>query len=318
MNKKIMVLFFSLLFCLGSSVFAASNPYSSKGPYGVNCTWYTWKKVNEKTGLSLPAWGNAKTWYTSAEKAGYSVGKTPKKNSIIVWNITSYGHVGYVERVNGNDVYVWDSDSKCIDESDKDYIACMEASVCEETDKACKQNAKLTACKFDASEDVIGYIYLDNAPKTTTVKKTTIATTTTTTKMKSDNNYLSSLSVNVGIINFDKDVLEYTLEVENNIDRVNIEALPVDKSSVVTGIGEFSLVVGVNDFKVNVISESDKTREYIIHINRKEFEEKNIIIVKKKNDKVLILLAVVAGILLIIVFAVLIKTIINKIKKCLA
>ena len=61
------------------NVYAASNPYSSKGPYGVNCTWYTWKKVNEKTGISLPAWGNAKTWYTSAENAGYSVGKTPKK-----------------------------------------------------------------------------------------------------------------------------------------------------------------------------------------------------------------------------------------------
>lgn len=307
MNRKVILLLCSLFFCLNMNVYAASNPYSSKGPYGVNCTWYTWKKVNEKTGLSLPAWGNAKTWYTSAEKAGYSVGKTPKKNSIIVWNITSYGHVGYVEHVSGNDVYVWDSDSKCIDESDKDYIACMEASVSEETDKACRQSAKLTACKFDSSEDVIGYIYLDNVPKTTTVRKTTITTTTITTKMKSDNNYLSSLSVNVATINFDKDVLEYTLEVENNIDGINIEALPADKSSIVTGIGEFPLVVGVNDFKVNVISESDKTRVYIIHINRKELEENNIIIAKRKNDKVLILLAVVAGILLIIVFAFLIK-----------
>ena len=42
-----MLLLCSLFFCLGMNVYAASNPYSSKGPYGVNCTWYTWKKVNE-------------------------------------------------------------------------------------------------------------------------------------------------------------------------------------------------------------------------------------------------------------------------------
>lgn len=207
MKRNIIIILILSLF-LSFEVKALNNPYSSKGPYGVNCTWYTWKKVNEKTGKSLPAWGNAKTWYKSAEKAGYSVGKTPKKNSVVVWNITSYGHVGYVERVSGNDIYVWDSDSKCIDESDKDYIACMEASVSEETDNACKEKAKLTACKFDANEDVIGYIYLDDVPKTTTQQTTTSAPastkTTTTTRVKSNDNYLTNLTISNGSINFDK------------------------------------------------------------------------------------------------------------------
>ncbi len=311
MKRKVMLLLCSLFFCLGMNVYAASNPYSSKGPYGVNCTWYTWKKVNEKTGISLPAWGNAKTWYTSAEKAGYSVGKTPKKNSVVVWNITSYGHVGYVERVNGNDIYVWDSDSSCIDESDKDYIACMEASVAEETDKACKKNAKLTSCKFDANEDVIGYIYLDSVPKTTTVKKTTVTTTTTsTTKVKSNNNYLSSLSIDIGTLNFDKNVFEYTLDVENDIDSIKIEALPEDNSSVVTGIGEFPLVVGINEFKISVTSESNETREYVIHINKKENEE--IKIVKKKNDKRYILVVILVSVLLITILIFLLKFMINR------
>ena len=269
------------------------------------------EKVNEKTGISLPAWGNAKTWYTSAEKAGYSVGKTPKKNSVVVWNITSYGHVVYVERVNGNDIYVWDSDSSCIDESDKDYIACMEASVSEETDNACKKNAKLTSCKFDANEDVIGYIYLDSVPKTTTVKKTTVTTSTTmTTKVKSSNNYLSSLSVDIGTLNFDKNVLEYTLDVENDVDSIRIEALPEDNSSVVTGTGEFSLVVGINEFKISVTSESNETREYVIHINKKENEE--IKIVKKKNDKHYILAAILVSVLLITILIFLLKLMINR------
>lgn len=312
MKRNIIIILILSLF-LSFEVKALNNPYSSKGPYGVNCTWYTWKKVNEKTGISLPAWGNAKTWYKSAEKAGYSVGKTPKKNSVVVWNITSYGHVGYVERVSGNDIYVWDSDSKCIDESDKDYIACMEASVSEETDKACKEKAKLTACKFDANEDVIGYIYLDDVPKTTTQQTTTSSPTstktTTTTRVKSNDNYLTNLTINNGSINFDKDVFEYEVEVESDIESISIGATPSDKLATVSGTGDFALSVGENVFKVNVTSENGDIREYSLYVNRKEKQEEDIKIVKKKNNKVFILLGVLFCVFLLILFIILFKKI---------
>lgn len=312
MKRNIIIILILSLF-LSFEVKALNNPYSSKGPYGVNCTWYTWKKVNEKTGISLPAWGNAKTWYKSAEKAGYSVGKTPKKNSVVVWNITSYGHVGYVERVSGNDIYVWDSDSMCIDESDKDYIACMEASVSEETDKACKEKAKLTACKFDANEDVIGYIYLDDVPKTTTQQTTTSAPTstktTTTTRVKSNDNYLANLTISNGSINFDKDVFEYEVDVENDIESISIGATPSDKLATVSGTGDFALSVGENVFKVNVTSENGDIREYSLYVNRKEKQEEDIKIVKKKNNKVFILLGVLFGVFLLILFIILFKKI---------
>lgn len=187
----------------------------------------------------------------------------------------------------------------------------MEASVAEETDKVCKKNAKLTSCKFDANEDVIGYIYLDSVPKTTTVKKTTVTTTTTsTTKVKSNNNYLSSLSIDIRTLNFDKNVFEYTLDVENDIDSIKIEALPEDNSSVVTGTGEFHLVVGINEFKISVTSESNETREYVIHINKKENEE--IKIVKKKNDKRYILVVILVSVLLITILIFLLKFMINR------
>lgn len=74
---------FTLLCILSFGVFievsASGNPYKSTGPYGINCTWYTWDKVKNIKGVSLPAWGNAKTWYNSAKGAGFKVGSEPKE-----------------------------------------------------------------------------------------------------------------------------------------------------------------------------------------------------------------------------------------------
>ena len=95
--KKIKIIIFLLIINVLSisGVNAASNPYKQSGPYGTNCTWYAWKMAYEKAGVTLPGWGNAKEWYSDAKRAGYSVGTTPKANSIIVWGgWTSYGHVG--------------------------------------------------------------------------------------------------------------------------------------------------------------------------------------------------------------------------------
>lgn len=104
--------------------------------------------------------------------------------------------------------------------------------------------------------------------------------------------------------------MEYTLDVENNVDSIRIEALPEESSSVVTGIGEFSLVVGINEFKISVTSESNETREYVIHINKKENEE--IKIVKKKNDKHYILVVILVSVLLITILVLLLKLMINR------
>lgn len=131
-----------------------------------------------------------------------------------------------------------------------------------------------------------------------------------TTKVKSSNNYLSSLKVDIGTLNFNKNVLEYTLDVKNDIDSIKIEALPEESSSVVTGTGEFPLAAGVNDFKISVTSESNETREYVIHINKKENEE--IKIVKKKDDKNYILAAILVSVLLITILIFLLKLMINR------
>ena len=132
-----------ILLCTISDVKAVTNPYSQTGPYGTNCTWYAWNMAYQKAGVVLPGWGNAKDWYYDAMNAGYSVGTTPKANSIVVWGgWTSYGHVGYVESVGDNTLYVWDSTGPCIDETDPSYQECMANSWCEDTDRVCKENAK--------------------------------------------------------------------------------------------------------------------------------------------------------------------------------
>lgn len=69
-------------------------------PYGY-CTWYVASRVY------VPWGGNAKSWLTNSRAYGYSTGKTPIAGSIVVtienrW----YGHVAYVEAVNGNTITI--------------------------------------------------------------------------------------------------------------------------------------------------------------------------------------------------------------------
>ena len=83
---------------------AAANPYV--GTYN-NCTWTAWKKAYELTGVQLPGFrGNAVGWYQGAINAGYTVSSVPREKSIAVWENTSYGHVAYVSKVSGGQIYV--------------------------------------------------------------------------------------------------------------------------------------------------------------------------------------------------------------------
>ena len=322
MKRKFLLSMLILSISFTLNVNAANNPYSSKGPYGVNCTWYTWKKAYDKTGVQLPGWGNAKTWYNSAKKAGYSVGSEPKKNSIVVWNMTSYGHVAFVERVSGDKIYVWDSDYECFDEENPEYKACMEASVSEETDRACKANAKKAACEFGKNQyDTIGYIYLDEAPKnvnaeTTTKVKTTTTKKITTTVAKSNNNFLSSIVISNGNIIFDKNTLEYNLVLENEVDKINIEATAEDSNAKIIGVGDYNLIEGNNDIKLTVTSENGEERVYTLHILRNEKKEEIINDNKeeKKKDNFVIYI-IISGVILLLIISLLIVISLKKKEK---
>ncbi len=289
--KKLKKYLWSILFLAAilfpfSHVKAATNPYRQSGPYGTNCTWYAWKMAYEKAGITLPGWGNAKDWYNDARNSGYTVGTTPKANSIIVWGgWTSYGHVGYVESVDGNTLYVWDSTGPCIDRTDKEFQDCMANSVNEDTDRLCYDNAKPAACEYTISPDrygITGYIYLDNPPKVVTPSPTPSPKPSSTPKAtpptdvvvtKSSNNNLSNIELSSGSLTFHKDTLEYHVTVENSIDKITINATPEDAKATIQGTGDFELKEGLNEIKLSVTAEDGSIKEYSIQITREELQE---------------------------------------------
>ena len=75
-----------------------------------NCTWYAYER---RLALGRPIgsfWGNANTWDDSARAAGFVVNNVPAPGAIIQndWGGGGYGHVGIVERVDGQNIYVSD------------------------------------------------------------------------------------------------------------------------------------------------------------------------------------------------------------------
>ncbi len=93
---------------LDSTSYAKSNPFFQSGLKG-QCTWYAWGRAHEKFGINLPCRGHAKTWADVAAGAGYNVNSTPTADSIAVWTGGTYGHVAYVERVEGSILYLSES-----------------------------------------------------------------------------------------------------------------------------------------------------------------------------------------------------------------
>ncbi|MBA3757493.1 LysM peptidoglycan-binding domain-containing protein [Candidatus Saccharibacteria bacterium] len=97
--------------------FRATNSSSFFGAvYGSNgydrgyCTWWAAYRRTQ-VGQPIPSnLGNAITWKSRAQSAGFGTGNVPRKGAVI-WTPASsgYGHVGFVEEINA-DGSVWASD----------------------------------------------------------------------------------------------------------------------------------------------------------------------------------------------------------------
>jgi SH3 domain protein len=93
-----------------SSAYNSNENIFTKYGYKGQCTWFTYGRVLEKLGISLPSefYGNAVDWwYANAKDKTYSYGSEPRPNSIAVWGGGNYGygHVAFVESVDGSTVY---------------------------------------------------------------------------------------------------------------------------------------------------------------------------------------------------------------------
>ena len=78
------------------------GPYSGishQFPWG-QCTWYVAQK------RYIPFSGNAKQWLANAQKYGFQTGKEPRVGAIVATNETWYGHVAYVEMIQGDTITI--------------------------------------------------------------------------------------------------------------------------------------------------------------------------------------------------------------------
>ncbi len=164
MKKLLLFFIFLINFVVIGNVMAANNPYphyeeSVFGGQIVNCTWYAWQAAKDRMGVELPTWYYVQTWYSKASKAGYSVGKEPRQNSLMVWNYGEGfgGHVAYVTKVEG-DLVTYDEGGSPMTESGINTDSLRMS---------------------DMQSFLVGFIYLD-VPRTTTTKK--VVTTKSTTK----------------------------------------------------------------------------------------------------------------------------------------
>lgn len=87
---------------------------------------------------------------------------------------------------------------------------------------------------------------------------------------RSTNNYLKSLSIDKGSIEFDKNNTSYSLKLEHNINEITIYATAEDDKSTLTGTGKKELQDYVNKFTIDVTAENGETKSYTIIINRQD------------------------------------------------
>ncbi len=86
------------------------GPSSGNRYSGGNCTWYAYERRMQLGRPIGGMWGNAYSWASAARGAGYSVGSTPAVGAVIQTSGGGggYGHVGVVERIEGDNMVVSD------------------------------------------------------------------------------------------------------------------------------------------------------------------------------------------------------------------
>ena len=89
---------------------------------------------------------------------------------------------------------------------------------------------------------------------------------------------------------FSKDTLEYSVELEPDTTKVNVQATPSDGGASINGAGEREVQDGPNRLEIVVTAENGSTRTYVINATVKEFDpikvkvnKKDYTVVRKKS-----------------------------------
>lgn len=166
--------------------------------------------------------------------------------------------------------------------------------VASDGDKDINTSAVSKTIKFVANETTNSTNSSTSNGNTATTNKTNLTNTTKNEESKkSDNNYLSSISLSAGNITFNKDILTYDVIVDYETTSIEIQANGEDSKATIDGDGKHDLVVGSNIIKITIKAEDGSERTYTLNINR---EEKGIVVdtesvendvIKKDNNYII-------------------------------
>lgn len=110
---------------------------------------------------------------------------------------------------------------------------------------------------------------------------------------KSNNNNLKGLSIDNATLtpDFNKDTLEYRVELESSVEKININATKEDGYASVDGAGEKEVAEGENRFEIVVTSETGNKKAYTIIANvvdnnpiTQEVDGKKLSLVKRSKS----------------------------------
>ena len=107
------------------------------------------------------------------------------------------------------------------------------------------------------------------------------------TRKKNSNADLLSITTDKDVIlnpTFDKDNVNYQIEVENNIDELTIVGVAVEKTTKVSGNGTYKLQVGENQVILTTTAEDGTTKTYTLNINRHKSSNCNARIIIAKES----------------------------------
>lgn len=127
--------------------------------------------------------------------------------------------------------------------------------------------AKVTVSSPDVA-DYNGNVFKGSKSVTITVKNREPA------KAKSSVNTLKSLSIDGASLNpeFDQSTVDYSVELEADVEKINIKAEAKDSSASISGLGEKNVSEGVNKFEIIVTAENGSKKTYTIKATVKELE----------------------------------------------
>ena len=108
---------------------------------------------------------------------------------------------------------------------------------------------------------------------------------------RSSINTLKTLSLSIGDIKFKSDVLEYSVNVDNEVDKITIKSSLTDsKSRYVEDYQnrEIELIEGSNKIEIKVIAEKGNIKIYTLNINRALSGNNSLKSLKVNDDKILL------------------------------